>query len=184
MRSWLQHVGFGYESSDRSGAGVLDNSDDNDSAQHLNEAFEKPHPDAPAHFTLRSEARVGRRQQDSVRGDQNSNREQEHSADPPNRNHAEAPEQVKGKDALIAFDDKELSTWVMRLGEERSGRFLCALAEAVMKADADDYSVIRPALLDLKRKHRHRGAKAEKIASPIARKRESTNDSPPQSRGL
>lgn len=165
MRSGLQEVEFDYRLNDRSGARVVDDT------QHPSGFFEVSHRNAPAHSTA-SYAAKGRRQQDSV------------TDGPSNQKRTETAERAKGKDSLIAFDDKELSTWVMRLGEERSGRFLCALAEAVMKADADDYSVIRPALLDLKRKHYHRGAKAEKIASPIARKRESTNDSPPQSRSL
>ena len=164
MRSWLQQVELGYRPNDRSAASILDTS------QHLNGAFKESRRDAPAHSTISSEAK-GRRQQDSE------------TDGPSNRKRTETAEQVKGKDALVAFDDKELSAWVMRLGEERSGRFLCALAEAVMKADADDYSVIRPALLDLKRKHRHGGARAEKIDSPIARKKESNHHSPPQSRG-
>ena len=54
---------------------------------------------------------------------------------------------------LTALDDRELSDWVMTHGEERSGDFLCALAEAVMKADAEDYSVIRPALISLRTKY-------------------------------
>ena len=56
---------------------------------------------------------------------------------------------------LTALDDRELSDWVVTHGEERSGDFLCALAEAVMKADAEDYSVIRPALIRLRTKYAH-----------------------------
>lgn len=44
---------------------------------------------------------------------------------------------------LIALDDADLNDWIMTLGGKRSGHFLCALAEAAMKADAEDYSVIR-----------------------------------------
>jgi hypothetical protein len=169
MRSWLQQVEFGYQSGDRSGAGILDN------AQLLNERFKEPQRDAPAHSTARSAAK-SRRQQDSVVED--------HNKPPRQAKNTEAAGQVEGKDSLIAFDDKELSAWVMRLGEERSGRFLCALAEAVMKANAEEYSVIRPALLDLKHRRRHRGGRAERVGSPIARNKESNHDSPPQSGGL
>jgi hypothetical protein len=59
----------------------------------------------------------------------------------------------EGMARLTALDDRGLGEWVMALGGERSGHFLCALAEAVMKADAEDYSVIRPALMNLKRKY-------------------------------
>ncbi|HET6179333.1 MAG TPA: hypothetical protein VFE61_20565 [Candidatus Sulfotelmatobacter sp.] len=169
MRSWLQQVEFGYQPSDRGVAGILDN------VQLLNEKFKEPQRDAPAHSAARSEAK-SRRQQDSAVDGHNKPHRQEKNT--------EAAEQVEGKDTLIAFDDKELSAWVMRFGEERSGRFLCALAEAVMKANAEEYSVIRPALLDLKHRRRHRAARAEKAASPIARKKQSNHDSPPQSGGL
>jgi hypothetical protein len=169
MRSWLQQVESGYQLSDRGRAGILDN------AQLLNEKFKEPQRDARTHSTARSTA-TSRRQQDSVVDDHNKPRRQEKNT--------EAAKRVAGKDTLIAFDDKELSAWVMRLGEERSGRFLCALAEAVMKANAEEYSVIRPALLDLKRRRRHRGVRAEKVASPIARKTESDHDSSARSGGL
>jgi hypothetical protein len=84
--------------------------------------------------------------------------------------------QGRRKDKLIAFDDRELSDWVLTLGEERSGRFLCALAEAVMKADPEEYSVIRPALVNLKRKYAEAGPEPEEIAHTItARKGPSRN---------
>ena len=163
MRSGLQEVEFDYRLNDRSRATVVD-------GRHLpSGVFEVSHRNAQAQSTASSAAK-GCRQQDSV------------TDGPSNQKRTETAERAKGKDALIAFDDKELSAWVMRLGEERSGRFLCALAEAVMKADADDYSLIRPALLDLKRKHRHGGPRPERVVSSIARKKESNNDSPPQGR--
>ncbi|MFY9731020.1 MAG: hypothetical protein WBQ04_14260 [Candidatus Acidiferrales bacterium] len=155
MRSGLQEVEFDYRLNDRSRARVVDD--------RRAGAFR-------CDSTVNSAAK-GRQQQDSV------------IDGPSNQKRTETAERAKSKDALIAFDDKELSAWVMRLGEERSGRFLCALAEAVMKADADDYSLIRPALLDLKRKHRHGGPRPERVVSSIARKKESNHDSPPQSRG-
>lgn len=57
------------------------------------------------------------------------------------------------KDKPIAFDDKELRNWLMDLIEEGPESFLCALAEAVVRADAEDYGVIRPALVELKRRY-------------------------------
>ena len=53
----------------------------------------------------------------------------------------------------IAFDDRELRNWLIDLIADGSQEFLSALAEAVLSADAEDYDVIRPVLLDLKRKY-------------------------------
>jgi hypothetical protein len=58
---------------------------------------------------------------------------------------------MKGK--LIAFNDTELGDWLIDLIEDGAEDFLCALAEAVVTADAEDYRVIRPGLIELKRKH-------------------------------
>lgn len=185
MRSWLQQEELGHPSSDRGGATLLD-TDDHDNESGLNEMFTKPHRNAssppPAHLVAKKRGRP----QDSATGDTNRCNWQERMAGTSNQKNPETAEQATGKEALIAFDDNELKSWVMRLGEERSSRFLCALAEAVMKADADDYSIIRPALLDLKRRHhrgRPRGARAEKPAG-LARKEAGNRDSPPQSRAL
>jgi hypothetical protein len=57
------------------------------------------------------------------------------------------------KDALIAFDDSELSARLMDLIEVPPGEFLDALAEAVVAADAEDYRLIRSALVILKHKY-------------------------------
>ena len=57
------------------------------------------------------------------------------------------------KDKLIAFDDTEVSDWLMDLIEDGSKNFLSAFAEAVVTADAEDYSVIRLGLIELKRKY-------------------------------
>lgn len=54
---------------------------------------------------------------------------------------------------LIAFDDTELNDWLMGLIANESAGFLSALAEAVITADAEDYSMIRPGLMALKHKH-------------------------------
>jgi hypothetical protein len=158
----LKQVEFGYQASDWCGVSVFDG------AGALNQKFKELQRGAPTRFTADA-ATTDWHQQDQPNGQ---------------KRYTKATEEVQDKGIPVAFDDKELSAWVMRLGEERSGRFLCALAEAVMKADAEEYSVIRPALLDLKHRHRRRGARAKKVASPIARKKESNLDSHPQSGGL
>jgi hypothetical protein len=81
-----------------------------------------------------------------------------------------------------AFDDRELSEWVMALGEECSGPFLCALAEAVMKADAEDYSIIRPALVNLKCKYPDANSDRERAAAVIPDWRRAKRNSPSERR--
>ncbi len=54
---------------------------------------------------------------------------------------------------LIAFNDAELTEWLMQAIEESSGQFLPALAEAAVIACAEDYFLVRPVLIDLKRKY-------------------------------
>jgi hypothetical protein len=56
-------------------------------------------------------------------------------------------------DQPAAFDDRELRDWLIELIADGPENFLCALAEAVVTADANDYRVIRPALIELKRKY-------------------------------
>lgn len=58
---------------------------------------------------------------------------------------------VRGK--LTAFDDYELRNWLMECIEDGSENFLCAVAEAALAANAEDYVFIRPVLLALRRKH-------------------------------
>jgi FMN phosphatase YigB (HAD superfamily) len=55
---------------------------------------------------------------------------------------------------VIAFDDTELNEWLLQANEEDCGEFLSALAEAVVTACAEDYTLVRPALMRLKRKYR------------------------------
>jgi len=55
-------------------------------------------------------------------------------------------------DKVIALDDGELSNWLIDVIADGSDYFLCALAEAVVTADAADYDVLRPALIELKRR--------------------------------
>jgi hypothetical protein len=57
------------------------------------------------------------------------------------------------KDRPIAFDDGELGDWLIDLIEDESVHFLSALAEAVLTASAEDYVIIRPALIELKLKY-------------------------------
>jgi hypothetical protein len=54
---------------------------------------------------------------------------------------------------VIAFDDTELNEWLMQAIEEGSGQFLPALAEAAVIACAEDYFLVRPVLINLKRKY-------------------------------
>jgi len=66
----------------------------------------------------------------------------------------------KGKEMnnkRIAFDDSELGNWLIDLIADGSDNFLCALAEVIVTADAADYDVIRPALIELKRKYDNGG---------------------------
>lgn len=57
------------------------------------------------------------------------------------------------RERLTGFDDDELSNWLIECIEDSSENFLCAVAEAAVAANAEDYLVIRPALLALRRKH-------------------------------
>ena len=49
------------------------------------------------------------------------------------------------REQLTALDDEELSNWLMECIEDASENFLCAVAEAAVAANAEDYLVIRPA---------------------------------------
>lgn len=82
----------------------------------------------------------------------------------------------EGMARLTALDDRELGEWVMALGGERSGHFLCALAEAVMKADAEDYSVIRPTLMNLKRKYPDANSVPERIPDALTNRNQATRN--------
>jgi hypothetical protein len=57
------------------------------------------------------------------------------------------------REQLTAFEDDELRNWLMECIVNGSENFLCAVAEAAVAANAEDYLVIRPALLALRRKH-------------------------------
>lgn len=59
---------------------------------------------------------------------------------------------------MTAFDDEELSSWLMECIVEGSENFLCAIAEAAVAGNAEDYLILRPALLALMRKHNSKRA--------------------------
>jgi hypothetical protein len=73
------------------------------------------------------------------------------------------------KDKLILFDDVEMSEWLLKLTDNSSGQFLHALSDAVLKATDEEYAIIRPALMDLKRKHSELKRKLEIAISLSAR---------------
>jgi hypothetical protein len=73
------------------------------------------------------------------------------------------------KDKLILFDDVEMSEWLLKLTDNSSGQFLHALSEAVLKASDEEYAIIRPALMDLKRRHSEFRRKLEIASSLSAR---------------
>ena len=66
--------------------------------------------------------------------------------------------QTNVRELLSAFNDGELRGWLMKCIEDGSENFLCAVAEAALAATAEDYVMIRPALLTLKRKHKSRSS--------------------------
>jgi hypothetical protein len=70
------------------------------------------------------------------------------------------------KDYPAAFDDRELRDWLIEVIADGPENFLGALAEAVVRADAEDYGIIRPGLIELKRKYY---AQRSRSSSPIVR---------------
>ncbi len=56
---------------------------------------------------------------------------------------------------MILQDDLELIDWVLGITSERAspGDFLRAVAEAATRADWENYPILRPALLELKKKY-------------------------------
>ena len=54
---------------------------------------------------------------------------------------------------VIAFEDAELNDWLIQAIDEGPGQFLPALAEAVVTASPEDYSLVRPALMSLKQRY-------------------------------
>jgi len=55
---------------------------------------------------------------------------------------------------FVALDDPELNSWLLELIADPSPSFLSAIAEAVLTANLEDYAVVRPCLIRLRKKHR------------------------------
>ena len=70
--------------------------------------------------------------------------------------------------SVIAFDDAELNEWLLQAIEENRGEFLSSLAEAMLSAGAEDYTLVRPALMRLKRKYRVVNSTQNEMQHPIA----------------
>lgn len=69
---------------------------------------------------------------------------------------------------MISSDDRMATEWLARMAQSHPGHFLARLWEAVVKANDDDYSIIRPALMDLKHKYADSQLKLEVVTRPIA----------------
>jgi hypothetical protein len=54
---------------------------------------------------------------------------------------------------VISSDDRTATEWLTTIAREHPAHFLASLWEALVKANDDDYSIIRPALMELKRKY-------------------------------
>jgi hypothetical protein len=55
---------------------------------------------------------------------------------------------------FVALDDPELNSWLLKLIADPSPNFLSAIAEAVLTANVEDYAVVRPCLIRLRKKYR------------------------------
>jgi hypothetical protein len=55
---------------------------------------------------------------------------------------------------FVALDDPELNSWLLELIADPSPSFLSAIAEAVLTANFEDYAVVRPCLIRLRKKYR------------------------------
>jgi hypothetical protein len=72
---------------------------------------------------------------------------------------------------LYTNDDKELKEWLSVLGETPLDGFLYAISAAATKATDDDYSIIRPALMDLKRKYVEGQLRMQQLYGPLSTSR-------------
>ncbi len=56
---------------------------------------------------------------------------------------------------LYATNDPEMSTWILNAVNPRwnAGSFVRAIAEAAIAADNENYALLRPGLLELRRKY-------------------------------
>ena len=63
---------------------------------------------------------------------------------------------------MTAFEDNALSEWV-REAQMYGGSFVAAIAAAAIRADDDNYALLRPVLLQLKDKYPKYGHMQEKV---------------------
>lgn len=57
---------------------------------------------------------------------------------------------------MIAQTDPEIGPWLFSILDDqpvKPGGFLLAFAQAAIRADAENYAILRPALRDLRRKY-------------------------------
>lgn len=57
---------------------------------------------------------------------------------------------------MIAQEDRELLPWLLGIVNHRptrAGDFLKAVADAALRADFENYAILRPALLELQKKY-------------------------------
>jgi hypothetical protein len=64
-------------------------------------------------------------------------------------------------------EDRELKDWLSVLGDTYLDGFLYAISVAATKATDEDYSIIRPALMDLKRKYREGQLRMQHLYRPL-----------------
>jgi hypothetical protein len=56
-------------------------------------------------------------------------------------------------DAMIAQEDTELVNWILGIQRLHAGSFLQAIADAAVRADGQNYLLLRPALLQFRSKY-------------------------------
>ena len=86
----------------------------------------------------------------------------------PKNGNTHPPKLRRWEGSVIAFDDAELNEWLLQAIEENNGEFISAMAEAVVMACAEDYTLVRPALMRLKRKYRVVSSTQHEMQHPIA----------------
>lgn len=72
---------------------------------------------------------------------------------------------------MIVQTDPALISWVLGISNgkpTRSGDFLRALADAALRADALNYAILRPALLELKEKYPQYVDNSDPVFPPIS----------------
>ena len=53
---------------------------------------------------------------------------------------------------FLADNDPELEPWLINLGKMGAGSFLQSIRDAAVRADVENYALLRPVLLQLKAK--------------------------------